>query len=227
MDIDNFLTSVNDYGRDYILYLIKFFGIAHDGEPAEHIADEGGQIVLHALISLTAGVFLQQMVISHAVPQNDAVLGLFVRELMFWLFFAFVIHLLTRNAGTHSDFASSLSAVLRVFPPAFLFAAAIGSYAAAITPAFLNSAHLKDADNYRGWAGVIADSAAEWLFVPFAIHFALAKTTKQGAAIVPPEKHARRFFVAFAILAILIVAHLLFIGPLKFIQGLCFLLCSH
>src|ERR1700744_3727021 len=135
MDIENFLKSANDYAREFILYLIKFFGIAHDAGPAEHIADENGHIILHALIGLTAGVFLQQMVISHVVPQNDAVLGLFVRELMFWLFFAFVIHLLARNVQTHPDFASSLSAVLRVFPPAFLIAAAVGSYAAAITPA--------------------------------------------------------------------------------------------
>jgi hypothetical protein len=215
MGAADFIKAINAYARDYILYLVRVFSLRYS-TVEEHLEDPDSAIVLHTLISLGGGVFLQQVIIARLGEtgakeiSNNALLVNFTNEIAFWAFIAVVIHLMARLLGQRPHFTASLSASLRVLPPVFFMSAAASIFVASGSWLVLKPSLV---DVCKPWISAVGDAVIEWVLVTLALYVGLAQATKVSAPIVPREMKVKRALITGMVVFLIVVTHLMVFDP--------------
>jgi hypothetical protein len=127
MDIKGAVEFLDEYFRDYVVYILRLFSKTNREDPPPSVADPQSKLMTYGLVSVVLGVLFQQLFIGGVNKTGEIdFLQAVTIELCFWLFVALLTQALLDLLGVREDFEKSLSAVLRVFPPAFL----VGAYSA-------------------------------------------------------------------------------------------------
>ena len=234
MDINQTLQSLNAYARDYLLYLFGLFDLRAD-RVAEDIRDDNSPIIVHALISLTLGSFIQQIIITGVVQSDQVFLKLFGWEIAFWIFMAIVLSLVTRIIARTADFATVFSIVLRVFPPSFALSAFASALIYASTFAFStvrNTPNLSGAEQLHNqwivtcnaWTATLANALVEWGLVAVLLYPALSQASRSFPGLVASDARSRTLCIVSLVLLVTIIIHLtiFFAGGLDQIFHNCF-----
>jgi hypothetical protein len=132
---------------------------------SEEITDTDGKLLTYALISVTLGTLLQRTFISGEQFANIDFPHAITIEVCFWFAVSIVAHLFL-NIGRHtSDFSDSLSAVLRILPPAFVAAAYSSFVIYNIDFAWQSFENEPFADYYARWDASVVNAIIQWLLI--------------------------------------------------------------
>lgn len=124
MDLQRETAFLESYFRDYFAYLHHFFYPADDEQQNEGVLDPDSKLATFGVISLVFGIILQRSFISGLAYKDIDFPHAIAVEACFWFTVTIAVHFAGRLLlGRAIKFADSLSAILRIFPPAFLVAA--------------------------------------------------------------------------------------------------------
>jgi hypothetical protein len=182
MNIKDAVEFLDEYFRDYVVYILRLFTKLDETEPLPSVTDPKCKLMTYGLMSAVVGVLLEQFFIKGVSTEAiDFTQGVTI-EICFWLFAALLTHGALDLFGDGVEFEKSLSAVLRVFPPAFLVGtySAFGFYLAAT---ILLANHLNPS-KYAAFTDVIVQCALLVRFYPSALAKIVKRPTWRGPATV-------------------------------------------
>lgn len=119
MDLEKSLTFAETYAREYVRYLLEFFGRAPDAVNPKDARTPEGKVVLFAMLSAALGAFLGQKFISGgAIAQGDLMIRVLL-EFLYWLSLSILLELALFVLRAAPDFMDSILTTLKVLPVAY------------------------------------------------------------------------------------------------------------